>query len=71
MIEAPLEGGGETILVVEDDALVRDTVVTQLGALGYHTLAVANAADALAIVDGGAAFDLLFTDIVMPGQMNG
>src|SRR5207253_2952421 len=34
-------------------------------------LSAANAAEALAIADGGAAFDLLFTDMIMPGQMNG
>ena len=65
------ERGGETILVVEDDALVRSYVTTQLQTLGYVTLAAANATEALAIVDSGAAFDLLFTDIIMPGGMNG
>jgi CheY-like chemotaxis protein len=67
----PIEHGGETILVVEDDALVRSYVTAQLQTLGYLTIAAANAAEALAIVDRGAAFDLLFTDIVMPGGMNG
>src|SRR4030081_995464 len=38
---------------------------------GYNTLAAANAAEALEIVDGCAAFDLLFTDVIMPGKMNG
>jgi CheY-like chemotaxis protein len=46
-------------------------VVTQLQLLGYKTLIAANAAEALAIVDSGRAFDLLFTDVIMPGQMNG
>ena len=67
----PIEGGTETILVVEDDALVRTYVITQLESLGYTTLPAANAAEALAIADGGAAFDLLFTDMIMPGKMNG
>jgi CheY-like chemotaxis protein len=39
--------------------------------LGYATLAAANAAEALALIDGGADFDLLFTDMIMPGKMNG
>jgi PAS domain S-box-containing protein len=66
-----LPGGSETVLVVEDDALVRDYVVAQLNSLGYATLAAANAAAALALVDSGAHFDLLFTDVIMPGGMNG
>jgi PAS domain S-box-containing protein len=64
-------GGDERILVVEDDKLVRDYVITQLHTLGYVTLAAANAAEALAIVNTGAEFDLLFTDVIMPGAMNG
>ncbi len=66
-----IEGGTETILVVEDDKLVRDYVLTQLHALGYVTLDAANAADALEIVKAGHQFDLLFTDVIMPGAMNG
>jgi PAS domain S-box-containing protein len=64
-------GGTETILCVEDDANVRAYVVAQLESLGYKVMAASNAAEALAIADGGADFDLLFTDIVMPGKMNG
>jgi PAS domain S-box-containing protein len=66
-----IEGGHETILVVEDDELVRAYVRTQLQGLGYKTLSAANGVEALAIVDGGAAFDLLFTDVIMPGRLNG
>jgi CheY-like chemotaxis protein len=66
-----LTGGCETILVVEDDALVRKYVTAQLQSLGYRTLEAANAAEALAIADGTARFELLFTDIIMPGSMNG
>jgi len=68
---ANVEGGHETILVVEDDGLVRNYVLTQLRSLGYVTLAAANAADALDLVKAGHAFDLLFTDVIMPGTMNG
>jgi PAS domain S-box-containing protein len=62
---------GETILLVEDDTLVRQYAATQLASLGYTTLTAANAAEALAVVDNGATFDLLFTDVIMPGGMNG
>jgi len=66
-----IEGGTETILVVEDDPLVRNYVAAQLTGLGYTALSAANAAEALARIDDGEAFDLLFTDVIMPGSMNG
>jgi CheY-like chemotaxis protein len=66
-----LEGGSETILVVEDDPMVRNYVATQLNSLGYTTLTAANASEALEYVDGAKNFDLLFTDIIMPGSLNG
>jgi PAS domain S-box-containing protein len=66
-----IQGGHETILVVEDDRLVRDYVLTQLHSLGYATLDAANGAEAVAIMEAGGAFDLLFTDVIMPGAMNG
>ncbi|MCA1455398.1 PAS domain S-box protein [Bradyrhizobium sp. BRP22] len=68
---ADVRGGHEVILVVEDDALVRKYVVTQITSLGYSTLEAANAAEALNIIDTGAPIDLLFTDVIMPGAMNG
>ena len=68
---AGIESGTETILAVEDDAMVRASVIMQIQSLGYATLSAATAADALALADGGARFDLLFTDVIMPGGMNG
>ncbi len=59
--------GHETILVVEDDADLRDTVVTALTQFGYHALSAPNAAAALQILGGSEHVDLLFTDIMMPG----
>jgi len=64
-------GGTETILVVEDDAMVRSYVNAQLKSLGYTTLSVGNATAALSICDSDTRFDLLFTDVVMPGPYNG
>jgi CheY-like chemotaxis protein len=66
-----LGGGGETILVVEDDPLVRQYASAQLAHLGYRAILTANGPEALAEVEKGTAFDLLFTDMVMPGGMNG
>lgn len=67
----PLPEGTETILVAEDDDLVRSYVCTQLSSLGYRTLEASNAAEALEIVDTTTHIDLIFTDVVMPGEMNG
>jgi CheY-like chemotaxis protein len=59
--------GNETILVVEDDADLRDTVVTALAQFGYRALSAANAEKALTILAGSEKIDLLFTDVMMPG----
>jgi PAS domain S-box-containing protein len=66
-----LRGGSETILCVEDDDVVRAHVTGRLESLGYKVITASNAAQALELVNTGTAFDLLFTDIVMPGAMNG
>jgi CheY-like chemotaxis protein len=42
-----------------------------LRSLGYVTLEAANGAEALAVIEAGHPFDLLFTDVIMPGAMNG
>jgi CheY-like chemotaxis protein len=67
----PLPHGNETIMVVEDDALVRNFVTTQLQSLGYRTLGAANGPAAMVMINGGEPFDLLFTDVIMPGGMTG
>ena len=65
----PLTGGTETILVVEDDEDVRTTVVEMLSELGYRVLKAKDAQSALAIVESGVPIDVLFTDVVMPGEL--
>jgi PAS domain S-box-containing protein len=73
-IERPVtaaEGGEETILVVEDDALVRRYVVAQLESLRYEVLAAASGREALDMVAAGRAFDLLFTDVILGRGHNG
>jgi CheY-like chemotaxis protein len=69
--EARIEGGSEAILIVEDDIMVRQYVVAQIQSLGYRTLDVGDAGEALAVIDRGEEIDLLFTDVVMPGSING
>ena len=66
---APVEGGSETILVVEDDEGVRAAVIDMLTELGYGVLKAGNAEQALTILGSGATIDLLFTDVVMPGPI--
>ncbi|WP_159009340.1 CHASE3 domain-containing protein [Bradyrhizobium sp. S69] len=68
---APIAGGSETILVVEDDPLVRNFVVAQLHGLGYRTIAAADSRTAMALVENGEPFDLLFTDVILSGGMTG
>ena len=66
-----MRGAQEIVLVVEDDKLVRSYVLTQIESLGYTTLSAKNGPEALAVLDSGAPVDLLFTDVIMPGAMNG
>jgi CheY-like chemotaxis protein len=65
------EGGTELILVVEDDALVRNYVIAQIQSMGYRTVSAANAEAALRAIHADLTIDLLFTDVIMPGLMNG
>jgi PAS domain S-box-containing protein len=65
-----VSGGSETVLAVEDDLRVQATVVEMLRQLGYTVLKADDAQSALAIVQSGVRIDLLFTDVVMPGEMS-
>ena len=72
--EAPEESvtpGHEVILLVEDDDRVRAYVSEQLQAMGYRVIEAANGPAALAALEKSRGVDLLFTDVVMPGGMNG
>jgi PAS domain S-box-containing protein len=62
--------GSATILVVEDDSMVRNHVAAQLVRMGY-TVAVADSGKAALALLAESKFDLLFTDVVMPGGMTG
>jgi CheY-like chemotaxis protein len=62
---------GEVILVVEDDQAVLEMAVESLSDLGYETLTAADAQSALSILRSNARIDMLFSDVVMPGGMNG
>lgn len=70
-IDASTLGGSETILVVEDNPNVRKTVIRQLTDLGYQSIEADSGSAALELVGQGAEFDLLLTDVVMPGGITG
>lgn len=65
-------GAGETVLVVEDETIVRDAAVAALKQAGYQVLEAANASRAITLWEQSAThIDLLVTDLVLPGQING
>jgi len=64
------QGGGKTILVVEDEPVVRQMVVELLKELGYATLQAEDARGALPILESTRPIDLLLSDVGLPG-MNG
>jgi PAS domain S-box-containing protein len=68
-IETP--AGAETVFIVEDDPFVRSYAVMSLQSLGYRVTAAVDGNDALQKLGTNMHVDLLFTDIVMPGGING
>ena len=69
--ESEAASGTGSILVVEDDDRVAAVVCEMIEDLGYRVSRVANASEALAALEDAGAFDLVFSDIAMPGGMNG
>jgi hypothetical protein len=65
---APLVGGAELILLIEDEDGVREHVGSVLSGLGYRVAACENADTAIAYLRDGGAADLILTDIIMPGS---
>jgi CheY-like chemotaxis protein len=63
--------GNETILVVEDNDGVRDLAVMTIADFGYHVLSAPNGPAGLDVLRRGDGVDLLFSDVVMPGGLNG
>jgi CheY-like chemotaxis protein len=60
-----------TVLVVEDETLVRELVVEELEEAGYSVVVAINADQAIAILEARQDIHLVFTDIDMPGSMDG
>ncbi|WP_334186873.1 hybrid sensor histidine kinase/response regulator [Noviherbaspirillum sp.] len=68
---APAEASSGKVLFVEDDPMVMDVVLPALEGAGFSVVAVRNGEEALAFLDAGARFDLVFSDIIMPGAVGG
>jgi len=68
---APRAGRGETVLIVDDEPVVRMLVTEVLGDLGYVAIEVADGAAGLRVLQSDARIDLLITDVGLPGVMNG
>jgi PAS domain S-box-containing protein len=70
-VETVAETGKESVLVAEDDPFVRSYAVTCLSSLGYRVIEAIDGREALHKLTEGAEADILFTDVVMPGGING
>jgi CheY-like chemotaxis protein len=63
--------GQEVVLVVEDDESVQQTIVAMLQSLGYRVLTAGDGPSALRVFEVDGEVDLLLTDVIMPGKLNG
>lgn len=68
---AEFTSGSERILIVEDEADVREIPVAVLEKLGYEVIQARNGREAIACLENDPAIDLLFTDVVLPGGLSG
>jgi len=69
--EPALRGGTQTLLIVDDEPTIRMLLADVLGEAGYKTLTATDGPTATKIIESGAQFDLLITDVGLPGGMNG
>jgi CheY-like chemotaxis protein len=69
--EPPRANGGETVLVVDDEPLVRMLAVEQLEELGYHVIEAGDGQSALKVLSSTRPISLLITDVGLPGGING
>jgi PAS domain S-box-containing protein len=70
-LEPGSPGGNETLLVVEDDPMVRETTRKMLADLGYRVTTAGDGPEALSLLERGLAPDLLLTDVLLPGGLDG
>jgi two-component system cell cycle sensor histidine kinase/response regulator CckA len=67
-VGTPIAGGSESILLLEDDALVRELLLTVLRGVGYEVIVASRPSEAFAFA-AGRRFDLMVSDVVMPEMM--
>jgi CheY-like chemotaxis protein len=60
-----------TVLIVEDEMMVRMPIAEYLRDCGYHVLEASDASEAIAVMDADKPINLVFSDVRMPGQMDG
>lgn len=65
-----VEGGDETVLVVDDEKEIQENVAAILGELGYNVITASSADEAATLLDRAGKIDLLFTDVIMPGAIS-
>ena len=70
-VNAHADASIPTVLVVEDEALVRMPIAEYLRDCGFHVLEAANANEAIGLVGSGDRVDVVFSDVRMPGGMDG
>lgn len=66
-----MAGVSPTVLIVEDEPLIREIVAAEFADAGYRVLEAEDDREALGHLGGGAVIDLLFTDIRLPGDLDG
>jgi CheY-like chemotaxis protein len=59
------------VLLVEDEVLIRMAIADYLRSCGYRVIEAGSADEAVAVIDGRARIDVVFTDVKMPGSMDG
>lgn len=69
--QPPAHKSWQTILIVEDDHLLRSLVIDVVEEAGFATREASNADEAMAVLSAHSDIDVLFTDITMPGSMDG
>lgn len=66
-----VDRAAHAVLVVDDDCLIRMDVADRLRDCGYDVIEAEDAAEAIAILNGGAPVRLIFSDVQMPGELDG
>ncbi len=70
-VPVPEQGAGETVLVIDDEPVLRALIAEVLAEAGYRVLEAGDGAAGLLLLESGARIDLLLTDVGLPGGMNG